>query len=158
MPITIFILNFITNLKRQSRYSFQAASISVQEASLETAKQQIQEQPQPVETSEEDLVQQILTIRDEINTAKGEDIPALTDQLTREIAILENLRNTPKKQRTNPKNPYFGHIKLVEDNFVQDVFIGQSNFLSDDLVVVHQVTDFVSQSLVTNIFIHVLES
>lgn len=29
---------------------------------------------------------------------------------------------------------------------------------SDNLVVVHQVTDFVSQSLVTNIFIHVLES
>ena len=29
---------------------------------------------------------------------------------------------------------------------------------SDNLVVGHQVTDFVSQSLVTNIFIHVLES
>ena len=107
-----------------------------EETSLTAAKKHILETPQPVETSEEDLVQQILTLRDEINTAKAEDIPALSDQMSREMAILENLRNTPKKQCTSPKNPYFGHIRLIEDKFVQDVYIGQSNFLSDDLVVV----------------------
>ena len=83
-----------------------------EETSLTAAKQHILEAPQPVETSEEDLVQQILTLRDEINTAKAEDIPALSDQMSREMAILENLRNTPKKQSTSPKNPYFGHIRL----------------------------------------------
>ena len=67
---------------------------------------------------------------------KQKTFQALSDQMSREMAILENLRNTPKKQSTSPKNPYFGHIRLIEDNFVQDVYIGQSNFLSDDLVVV----------------------
>ena len=47
-----------------------------EETSLAAAKQHILEAPQPVETSEEDLVQQILTLRDEINTAKAEDIPS----------------------------------------------------------------------------------
>ena len=83
-----------------------------EETSLTAAKQHILEAPQPVQTSEEDLVQQILTLRDEINTAKAEDIPALSDQMSREMAILENLRNTPKKQSTSPKNPYFGHVLL----------------------------------------------
>ena len=110
--------------------------ITEEESSLEQAQQKIQITPQPEGPNEEDLVQQILMLRDEINTAKTEDLPALTDQLTREMAILDSLRNTPKRQRTDPKNPYFGHIRLVEDDFVQDVYIGQSNFLSDDLVVV----------------------
>ena len=78
----------------------------------------------------EDLDSQLLELRDEISTAKEEDLPALLD-LMHQLSALNAKRGSGRSVPVDPNNPYFGHLRLEEarQGKQRDVLIGKRTML-----------------------------
>ena len=78
----------------------------------------------------EDLDGQMIELRDEIASAKEEDLPALMDQM-HQLAALNAKRGSGRDLPVDPNNPYFGHLRLREARFgkQRDVLIGKRTLL-----------------------------
>jgi DNA helicase II / ATP-dependent DNA helicase PcrA len=81
--------------------------------------------PPPIENYEE----QMLSIRDQMATARLEDIPALVEQVDRLQGIAAR-RAENVVEPVDPKAPYFGHIRLREEGRGErDVLIGKTTLV-----------------------------
>ncbi|MGK4007502.1 ATP-binding domain-containing protein [Sorangium sp. So ce1036] len=81
--------------------------------------------PPPVENYEE----QLLSLRDQIATARLEDVPALVQQMERLQGIAAR-RNENVVEPVDPKSPYFGHLRLREKGRPdRDVLIGRTTLI-----------------------------
>jgi DNA helicase-2/ATP-dependent DNA helicase PcrA len=78
----------------------------------------------------EDLGSQMIELRDEIATAKEEDLPALLDQM-HQLAALNAKRGSGRTLPVDPNSPYFGHLRLKEarSGKRRDVLIGKRTML-----------------------------
>ncbi len=78
----------------------------------------------------EDLNSQMIELRDEIATAKEEDLPSLLDQM-HQLAALNAKRGSGRTAPVDPNNPYFGHLRLREARAGKrrDVLIGKRTML-----------------------------
>lgn len=78
----------------------------------------------------EDLDAQLIELRDAIAEAKEEDVPSLIDQM-HQVAALSRKRGQGRSIPVDPKNPYFGHLRLRESKTgnVRDVLIGRHTLL-----------------------------
>ncbi|MFO7564216.1 MAG: AAA family ATPase [Enhygromyxa sp.] len=78
----------------------------------------------------EDLNSQMIELRDEIASAKEEDLPSLLDQM-HQLAALNAKRGSGRSVPVDPKNPYFGHLRLREARAGKrrDVLIGKRTML-----------------------------
>lgn len=71
----------------------------------------------------------LLTLRDQIATARLEDVPALMAQME-QVAAVASSRSKPAVEPINPENPYFGHLRLEEKGRgVRDVLIGRTTYI-----------------------------
>jgi DNA helicase II / ATP-dependent DNA helicase PcrA len=80
----------------------------------------------------EDLDAQLIELRDAIAEAKEEDVPSLIDQM-HQVAALSRKRGQGRSIPLDPKNPYFGHLRLREAKTrrERDVLIGRHTLLDD---------------------------
>jgi DNA helicase-2/ATP-dependent DNA helicase PcrA len=80
----------------------------------------------------EDLDAQLIELRDAIAEAKEEDVPSLIDQM-HQVAALSKKRGQGRSIPIDPKNPYFGHLRLREARTrrERDVLIGRHTMLDD---------------------------
>lgn len=80
----------------------------------------------------EDLDAQLIELRDAIAEAKEEDVPSLIDQM-HQVAALSRKRGKGRSIPIDPKNPYFGHLRLREakSRRERDVLIGRHTLLDD---------------------------
>lgn len=70
------------------------------------------------------LEAELVSLRDQIGEARGEDVPALLAQMMRVAAVAQ--MDGPKAQgMVDPNTPYFGHMRLKEDGRSRDVLIGK---------------------------------
>lgn len=77
-----------------------------------------------------DYEEQMLSIRDQMATARLEDIPALVEQVDRLQGIAAR-RAENVVEPVDPKAPYFGHIRLREEGRGErDVLIGKTTLVS----------------------------
>lgn len=87
----------------------------------------------------EDLDAQLIELRDAIAEAKEEDVPSLIDQM-HQVAALSRKRGQGRAIPIDPKNPYFGHLRLKEARTgrSRDVLIGRHTLLDsgDGLTIV----------------------
>jgi len=87
----------------------------------------------------EDLDAQLIELRDAIAEAKEEDVPSLIDQM-HQVAALSRKRGQGRAIPIDPKNPYFGHLRLKEarSGRARDVLIGRHTMLDsgDGLTIV----------------------
>src|SRR5690606_11231699 len=87
----------------------------------------------------EDLDAQLIELRDAIAEAKEEDVPSLVDQM-HQVAALSRKRGQGRSIPIDPKNPYFGHLRLREarSRRSRDVLIGRHTLLDsgDGLTIV----------------------
>jgi len=75
-----------------------------------------------------DLDADLLSLRDQISEARGEDLPPLIEQMTRLAALRARLgggRNLP----VDLSSPYFAHMRLDEHGKLRDVMIGKRGFI-----------------------------
>lgn len=86
--------------------------------------------PQEAPEQLEDLDAQLIELRDAIAEAKEEDVPSLIDQM-HQVAALSKKRGQGRSIPVDPKNPYFGHLRLREARTgrARDVLIGRHTML-----------------------------
>lgn len=80
----------------------------------------------------ENLDAQMIELRDAIAEAKEEDVASLVDQM-HQVAALSRTRGQGRDIPIDPKNPYFGHLRLKESRSQKprDVLIGKHTMLDD---------------------------
>ena len=72
----------------------------------------------------------LITLRDQIASARLEDVPALMAQMEQVAAIAASTRNKKAVEPINPESPYFGHLRLEEkERGVRDVLIGRTTYI-----------------------------
>jgi len=71
---------------------------------------------------------QLLDLRDQISTARLEDVPPLLEQMER-LHILSTRRREATEVHVDPKSPYFGHLALEEGGKKREVLIGRGTYL-----------------------------
>lgn len=74
---------------------------------------------------------ELLELRDAMNEARMEDVPALLAEMER-LREVANRRAELTVGKVDPSNPYFGHLKLTESGRVRDVLIGNSTYVDTD--------------------------
>jgi hypothetical protein len=74
---------------------------------------------------------ELLELRDAVNEARMEDVPALLAEMER-LREVANRRAEVTVGVVDPNNPYFGHMKLTEGGRVRDVLIGNSTYVDTD--------------------------
>ncbi|MFO0562023.1 MAG: 3'-5' exonuclease [Polyangiales bacterium] len=75
--------------------------------------------------------EELLSLRDQIAEARGEDLPPLVQQMERLQGIMARRAEVPAVT-VDKNSPYFGHMKLVENGRSRDVLIGNSTYVDTD--------------------------
>ncbi|MEM6790604.1 MAG: UvrD-helicase domain-containing protein [Myxococcota bacterium] len=71
----------------------------------------------------------LLELRDQIASARLEDVASLMAQMQQVAAVASN-RGKQAKEPTDASNPYFGHLRLEEEGRgIRDVLIGRSTYI-----------------------------
>jgi DNA helicase-2/ATP-dependent DNA helicase PcrA len=70
----------------------------------------------------------LLELRDDVSTAKPEDLPALFEQM-HTLGALRVQRGKSATGTVDPASPYFGHLRLEEDGKRRDVLVGGRSYL-----------------------------
>ncbi|MCO4764340.1 MAG: ATP-binding domain-containing protein [Myxococcales bacterium] len=68
-----------------------------------------------VTPSEKPMIDELLRIREELGTAKGDDHGALIEQYHAQVSLLEQIRSARGQAQVNPASPYFAHLRLREE-------------------------------------------
>ncbi|MEZ4444116.1 MAG: ATP-binding domain-containing protein [Polyangiaceae bacterium] len=80
----------------------------------------------PKSTGDDDA---LIDLRDQIASARLEDVPALITQM-QQVAAVASSRTTKPVEPVDPESPYFGHLRLEEDERgVRDVLIGRTTHI-----------------------------
>jgi DNA helicase-2/ATP-dependent DNA helicase PcrA len=84
------------------------------------------EHPYEAPPREDDLVAELVRLREEIPASKVEDQPALLDQYHQNVSTLEQLRASRDAPKVDPDSPYFAHLRLVENGKPRDICLGRA--------------------------------
>lgn len=75
--------------------------------------------------------EELIALRDAIAEARAEDIPPLVEHMTR-LQALAAQRGLGQTAPVDPRSPYFGHMRLREEQGQRDVLLGKRTYLSAD--------------------------
>ena len=75
--------------------------------------------------------QRLLELRDDVSSAKPEDLPALFEQM-HTLGALRVQRGKGSTGSVDASSPYFGHLRLEEDGKRRDVLIGSRSYLDSN--------------------------
>ena len=75
-----------------------------------------------------DLDVDLLSLRDQISEARGEDLPPLVEQMTR-LAALKARLGGGRSLPVDITSPYFAHLRLREYGKTRDVLVGKRGFI-----------------------------
>ncbi|MEZ4365876.1 MAG: ATP-binding domain-containing protein [Kofleriaceae bacterium] len=75
-----------------------------------------------------DLDRDLLSLRDQIAEARGEDLPPLVEQMTR-LAALRSRLGGGKSLPIDLASPYFAHMRLRAGGRSRDVMVGKRGFI-----------------------------
>lgn len=103
---------------------------------LEQKRQIILENPVGFESAEKELIEQLIVLRNEVLSAKEEDLPPLYNQMDNLNAALTAMKNNRNREEVDPDSPYFAHLRLKEGKKVRDVFLGKATNLDHGLRIV----------------------
>lgn len=71
---------------------------------------------------------ELISLRDQISSARTEDVPPLLEQMER-LQALASRQSEQSEQFVDPRSPYFGRLVLEEDGRRREVLIGRSTYL-----------------------------
>lgn len=97
----------------------------------------LEEEPYVAPPSEAEIVAELVRIREELPTAKEEDVPALMQQYDQHHAWLEQVREARGRPQVDPDSPYFAHLRLQDDEGRRrDVFLGKATRIARGIRIV----------------------
>ncbi len=71
---------------------------------------------------------ELISLRDQIASARSEDVPPLLEQMER-LQALAARRNEQNESQVDARSPYFGRMVLEEDGRRREVLIGRGTYL-----------------------------
>lgn len=72
--------------------------------------------------------EELISLRDQISSARTEDVPPLLEQMER-LQALASRQSESKEQYVDPRSPYFGRMILEEEGRKREVLIGRGTYL-----------------------------
>ncbi len=96
----------------------------------------IAEAPYLKAASDQDVVGELVRLRDEMPRAKEEDKPALIQQYEQLYYQMTQLRAAADLPQVNADSPYFGHLRLREKGRDRDVCIGKATRIDNGLRII----------------------
>lgn len=72
---------------------------------------------------------QLLALRDELSTARLEDVPPLLEQMERLQSLADQRRKEQSQGNIDTRSPYFGRMVLEENSRRREVLIGRGTYL-----------------------------
>ena len=100
-----------------------------EEALLERVRAHLATLKPAAKSPASDYEEQLLSLRDQIASARLEDVPALVQQMER-VAGVAARRAEIVSEPVDPRAPYFGHLRLREsDKPERDVLIGRTTHI-----------------------------
>jgi DNA helicase-2/ATP-dependent DNA helicase PcrA len=100
--------------------------VSDELAVLAKVERLLAEEPYVAPPKEDDLVKELVRLREEIPGAKAEDQGALMDQYHQNVSLLEQIRAARQAPQVDPSCPYFAHLRLSEAGKERDVCLGKA--------------------------------
>ncbi len=86
--------------------------------------------PQEAQTLAAEYNAQLISLRDQIKEARGEDLPPLIEDMERLQGLLNRrLANRSAGPGVDPANPYFGRLVLDEGTRVREILIGRATLI-----------------------------
>ncbi len=86
----------------------------------------LEERPYVFPAKDDDLVAELVRLREEIPRAKEEDKGALMDQFHLMASQVEQLREARNAPQVDPDSPYFAHLRLSENGKERDLCLGKA--------------------------------
>jgi DNA helicase-2/ATP-dependent DNA helicase PcrA len=86
----------------------------------------------PSKPSPIDYDKSMLELRDEIASARLEDVPPLVEQMERLQVLASRQRQAPTTSAVDARSPYFGRLVLSESGRQREVLIGRGTYLDPD--------------------------
>lgn len=93
---------------------------------LERVTTLLSEEPYVAPPKEDEIVTELVRLREEIPQAKEEDQGALMDQYHQSVSLLEQIRAARAAPQVDPDCPYFAHLRLSEDGVERDLCLGKA--------------------------------
>ncbi len=103
---------------------------------LQRTRSILEENPEGVGRSEEELVRELIQLRDDYREAKTEDRGSIQEQLNQLMALLDQHRAARSTASIDIENPYFAHLEVEEDGKRRHVFLGRATRLNHGLRIV----------------------
>ena len=111
--------------------------VAEEQRHLARIRQTIIENPPGPERNHDDLVRELIQLRDDYREARVEDEKGLINQQIIQLtALLDQHRKAGTPEPADPDNPYFAHLKLDEVGRRRDVFLGRTTQLGHGLRIV----------------------
>ena len=110
--------------------------VTEEERLLDGVRTLLEEEPYEDAPSEADIVAELVRLREEMPSAKAEDLGALMEQYNRNYALLEQVRESRERPRVDPDSPYFAHLRLSEQRGERDVFLGKATRIARGIRIV----------------------
>ncbi len=96
----------------------------------------LEENPIGFDNAEQDLIDQLIVLREEVLGAKEEDLPVLYAQMDQLNSSLDSMKALRGRAEVDPSCPYFAHLRLKERGRVRDVYLGKATNLKHGLQIV----------------------
>ncbi len=103
---------------------------------LQNTRRLLDENPESAPRSEDELVRELIRLRDDYREAKLEDRGSIQEQLNQLTALLDQQRAARPTGTVDRDNPYFAHLEVEEDDRKRHVFLGRATRLSNGLRIV----------------------
>ncbi len=97
-----------------------------EEAHLSQVRTLLDEVPYVAPPSEKTIVAELLRLREDMPSAKAEDLGSLMEQYNQNHALLGQLRDSRDRPLVDPDSPYFAHLHLDEQGRQRHVFLGKA--------------------------------
>lgn len=107
-----------------------------EETLLADIRTRLMERPVERGSSEEDIIEELKRLREDVATAKAEDVGSIFTQFDQLHALLTQIRNARKTEHVDPDNPYFAHMRLREDGKERHIYLGRVTRIDNGLRII----------------------
>lgn len=98
--------------------------------------QRLDEVPMLVPPSEREVVEELLRLRDEMQSAKEEDKGAIMQQYDQSFALLQQLRDARERPQVDPDSPYFAHLAIEAEDTTRHLYLGKATRIDHGLRII----------------------